>query len=85
MSEPDPVLARRARVSTIATIMQRTGYTLYAFATVVFFYGLFTDFSSRVATLIVIGLVAGSILLAPAIIVGYAVRAADRADRDDDW
>jgi hypothetical protein len=30
----------------------------------------------------VVALVAGSLVLAPAIVVGYAVRAADRDDRD---
>ena len=29
--------------------------------------------------------VAGSLVLAPAIVFGYAVKAADRADRDGSW
>lgn len=85
MAEPDPVLARRARIAQLASLGQRTGYLLYGAALVVFFYGLVAGFSDRVSTLIVGALVLGSVLLAPAIIAGYAVRAADRADRDDDW
>ena len=35
---------------------------------------------------IVIGtLIAGSVLLAPSIVLGYAVKAAERDDRDDSW
>jgi hypothetical protein len=30
-------------------------------------------------------LIAGSVVLAPAIVFAYAVKAADRADRDNDW
>jgi cation transporter-like permease len=85
VTDDDPILARRARAAALASLAQRGGYVLYGAALALFFYGLVAGFSRGVATLVVIALVAGSVLLAPAIIVGYAVRAADRADRDDDW
>ena len=85
MTDDDPVLARRARVATFARAGQRGGYILYGAALVVFFYGLIAGFSGRVSAVVVTALVAGSVLLAPAIIAGYAVRAAERADRDADW
>ena len=85
MTDDDPVLARRARVAALAQAGQRGGYILYGAALVGFFYGLIAGFSRDVSVVVVAALVAGSVLLAPAIIVGYAVRAADRADRDADW
>jgi len=47
----------------------------------VFFIGFAVGFHSAVATTVIIGLIAGSILLAPSIILGYAVKAAEREDR----
>lgn len=85
MIHDDPVLARRARISRWTDRAQRLGYLLYGSAMVVFFIGFIIGLSDTTVTVIVACLVAGSVVLAPAIIAGYAVRAADRADRDDDW
>jgi hypothetical protein len=43
--------------------------------------GLVGTFSTTVATGAIVCLIAGSIVLAPAIILGYAVNAAERDDR----
>jgi len=42
-------------------------------------------YASWLVTAIVACLLVGSVVLAPAIVFSYAVKAADRADRDDDW
>lgn len=81
----DPVLQRRARIAHLVEIGQRVGYGLFAFAVVLFFVGFGVGFTSGVVTAIVIALVGGSLVLAPAIVFGYAVKAADRADRDGSW
>ena len=44
-----------------------------------------TSFPSGVTTAATVCLVLGSVILAPAIVFGYAVKAADRADREHDW
>jgi hypothetical protein len=84
MSAPDPptdpVLIRRARAAHLADIGQRIGYALFGVAIVVFFYGLVTGFTGGVSRIVVGGVIAGSIVLAPAIIAGYAVKAAVRDD-----
>ena len=85
MTDEDPVLARRARVAALARAAQRGGYVIYGAALVSFFYGLIAGFSRGISSVVVTALIAGSVLLAPAIIAGYAVKAADRADRDADW
>ena len=87
MTDPstDPILAKRARIARLVSLGQRVGYGLFGLAVVAFLVGFVVGFEPWAVTLIVVALVVGSIVLAPAIVFGYAVRAADRADRDDDW
>jgi hypothetical protein len=80
----DPVLVRRARISRIVDIAQRVGYGLWLVAIVAFVVGAATEFRPFMTTLVVGCLIAGSVLLAPAIVIGYGVRAADRVDRGGD-
>ena len=82
-SPDDPVLARRARISRMAETAQRVGYGLWLVAIVVFVVGAVTEFRPAMVTIVIGGLVAGSVLLAPAIVIGYGVKAADRADRGE--
>jgi hypothetical protein len=78
----DPVLARRAQVARLASLGQRVGYALFAVAVVAFYVGFFAGFTTTVVTLIVACLAVGSVALAPAIVASYAVKAADREDRE---
>jgi len=81
----DPVLARRAQIARWVDLGQKVGYGLFGLAVVAFLVGFVVGLEDWVVTLIVACLVIGSIVLAPAIVFGYAVKAADRADRDGDW
>jgi hypothetical protein len=76
----DPVRARRATVAKWNTIATRLGYVLYAVAVIMFFVALATDFTSAKVTVITVAMIVGSVLLVPAIIVGYAVKAAEKED-----
>jgi hypothetical protein len=78
----DPVLVRRAQVARVAALGQRIGYALFAVAVVAFFAGFFAGFTTAVVTLIVATMAVGSVALAPAIVASYAVKAADREDRE---
>ena len=78
----DPTLIRRARIARLTRIGQRAGYGLLAAAVVAFAAGMVTGFTSAVAVVVVACLAAGSVVLAPAIVFGYAVRAAEREDRE---
>lgn len=82
MTSPDPVRARRQRISALALIANRVGYLLYAAAITLFVMAFAFGFNGAIVTLITICLVVGSILLAPAIVIGYAVKAAEREDRE---
>lgn len=81
-SPTDPVRERRARIAKLVEVGQRVGYTLFALAIVVFVIGFISGFEGIVGTTIVASIVIGSIVLAPAIVFGYAVKAAEREDRE---
>jgi len=78
----DPVRARRARIERATRRGQTAGYLCYLVAVIAFFVGFATDYSTALVALIVAGLAVGSILLLPSIILGYAVKAAEREDRE---
>jgi len=81
-SPNDPVRARRQRISSLVLIANRIGYLLYALAIALFVMAFAFGFNGVLVTLVTISLVVGSILLAPAIVLGYAVKAAEREDRE---
>ncbi|HEX4819295.1 MAG TPA: hypothetical protein VFV00_03740 [Acidimicrobiales bacterium] len=80
--EPDPVLARRARIARLTELGQRVGYGLFGVAIVVFVIGFVVGYSDFLVAVIVTSLGVGSVVLAPAIVFGYAVKAAEREDRE---
>ena len=80
--EPDPVLVRRAHIARLTELGQRIGYALFGVAIVVFIIGFVVGYSDVLVTVIVTSLGVGSVVLAPAIVFGYAVKAAEREDRE---
>lgn len=80
MTSDDAILATRAKALRLANLGQRIGYLLYGIAIVAFLVGLATDFTSTVATVATIGVIAGSVVLAPSILAAYSVKAAVRDD-----
>ena len=82
----DPVRARRARMARLAAGAKRAGYALFLVAVLAFTAGAARrDFGPPVITIVAVALGVGSLLLAPAIVIGYGVRAADREDRRSGW
>lgn len=84
MSDADPIAARRARIGLLAARARRAGYGLFAVAVAVFLAGLAAGLDDLVTVVVVGCLALGSALLAPAIVVGYGVAAAERDDRRGD-
>ena len=82
VTDADPVRARRARVARWSLLANRVGYLCFAVAVSVFVIGFAVGFSGPVVAVVVAALVVGSLLLAPAIMLGYAVKAAERDDRE---
>jgi len=80
--EPDPVLVRRARIARLTELGQRIGYALFGVAIALFIIGFAVGYSDVLVAIIVTSLGVGSVVLAPAIVFGYAVKAAEREDRE---
>jgi hypothetical protein len=81
----DPVLARRRQVARLVSLGQRVGYALLGIFCVLVIIGFPTQFPPVITVSAIACILVGSIVLAPAIVFGYAVKAADREDRDGDW
>ena len=78
----DPVRARRQQVALWTKRANRLGYLCFGIAIVTFVVGFIVSFNSTVSTIVVVSMIVGSLLLAPAIVLGYAVKAAEREDRE---
>ena len=85
MSRPpatvDPVRARRAQVARWVLLANRVGYLCYAVAMAVFIIAFAVGFHATLAGIVIGVFIAGSILLAPSIVLQYAVKAAEKDDR----
>ena len=79
-SSTDPVRIRRAKIAVWTKRANRLGYLLFAAAIALFIVAFVVDFNDTMVTFITICMVLGSILLAPAIVLGYAVKAAEKDD-----
>jgi len=77
------VLRRRAQLDRLASLGQRIGYGFMLIAVVAFFTGLATGYAVW-GPVVIASLVASTLTLAPAIVLGYAVKAAAREDREAD-
>jgi hypothetical protein len=78
----DPVRARRQQVARWSLLANRIGYLFLAVAVAVFVIGFALGFTPPVVAVVVTTLLIGSALLLPSIILGYAVKAAEREDRE---
>ena len=74
--------AGRVLKNPVKSYANRVGYLFVALAMALFFMAFLFGFTSVMATLVIMSLVIGCVLLAPSIILGYAVKAADRDDRE---
>jgi hypothetical protein len=78
----DPVRAQRAKVAKYNLLANRIGYLFYAVSISCFVMAFAFGFQGPLVTIVIATLIIGSILLAPSIIIGYAVKAAERDDRE---
>lgn len=79
-SSNDPVRSRRQTISRINDAANRLGYLLWAVAMVCFVAAFVVGFKGLLVNLVTACIIAGSICLAPSIIIGYAIKAAERDD-----
>ncbi len=79
----DPVVARRATVLRWCDRGQRFGYLCFGAAVLLFVVGFVVQFPAWLVDLIIGLMVVGSIVLLPAIILGYAAKAAEKEERGE--
>ncbi len=79
----DPILIKRAKIAKWALLANRVGYLFVALSMALFFMAFAFGFTAVMATLVIVTFVIGCVLLAPSIIVGYAVKGAYREDREN--
>ena len=82
MSSDDPVVAHRARLAVAVRIGKRVGYGALLVAIVAFAVGIATGFPRALVAVCIAGLVLSCIVLPVPIVMGYGIRAAERAERD---
>ena len=80
--EIDPSEPAVPQIAKWTLLANRVGYLFVALAMALFFIAFAVGFSPTMATLVIVSFVIGCVLLAPSIIVGYAVKAAERDDRE---
>lgn len=78
----DPVLVKRALISNWAKRASRLGYSFFAISTIAVIWGVTVEFTPNASRVASAGLIVGSIILAPAILVQYSVKAAVRDERE---
>ena len=59
----------------------RAGYVLFGLAVALFVVAFLVGFTGALVSAILTSMIAGSLLLAPAIVLGYAVKAAEKEDQ----
>jgi heme/copper-type cytochrome/quinol oxidase subunit 3 len=64
-------------------LANRVGYLFIALAMAAFVMAFALGFKGPLVTLVTVSLIAGCVLLAPSIVLGYAVKAAEREDREN--
>jgi len=79
---PDPVRQRRARIAKWTLLANRIGYLCFAVAIATYALTFAIGFTAMMSAIIVGAVIVGTVLLAPAIVLGYAVKAAERDDRE---
>jgi hypothetical protein len=79
----DPVRQRRSQIARLNQIANRIGYALFGIAMFCFVLAFIIGFEGPLVTTVTTCLIAGSVLLAPSIVIGYAVKAAERDDLEN--
>lgn len=82
MSAVDPIRARRARIARMTEMGQRVGYACFGVALIAFVVAFVRGFGGVMGAITIAALALGTLTLAPAIVFGYAVKAAEREDRE---
>jgi hypothetical protein len=77
----DAVRVTRARIAKYNLLANRIGYLFWAVAISCFVMAFAFGFKGPLVTAVTVFIIIGSILLAPAIVLGYAIKSAEKEDK----
>ena len=80
--DANSLLIRRQQASLIANTGRKIGYSIFFLSLIIFAIGLTVEFNNLVASTLTVLLILGSIVLAPSILLHYAVRGAEREEKE---
>jgi len=80
--DSNSLMLRRQQASLIANTGRKIGYSIFFLSLIIFTIGLTVEFNNLVARTLTVLLIMGSIVLAPSILLHYAVRGAEREERE---
>ena len=81
-NDSNSLAMRRQQASLIANTGRKIGYSIFFLSLIVFAIGLTVEFNDLVAKTLTVLLIVGSIVLAPSILLDYAVRGAEREEKE---
>ncbi|HTO01894.1 MAG TPA: hypothetical protein VL068_14590 [Microthrixaceae bacterium] len=79
----DPVFAKREKIRKFCDVGSQFGYSCFGVAVVMFVVAYLIDFPAWSVTIVLASMLIGSIVLLPAIVLGYGVKAADADDKGE--
>ena len=80
--DSNSLMLRRQQASLIANTGRKIGYSSFFLSLIIFAIGLTVEFNNLVARTLTVLLIMGSIVLAPSILLHYAVRGAEREEKE---
>ena len=81
-NDSEPLAMRREQASLIANTGRRIGYSIFFLSLIIFVIGFTVEFNNLVAKTLTVLLIVGSVVLAPSILLHYAVRGAEREEKE---
>ena len=80
--DSNSLMLRRQQASLIANTGRKIGYSIFFLSLIIFAIGLTVEFNNLVARTLTVLLIMGSIVLAPSILLHYAVRGSEREEKE---
>ena len=80
--DSNSLMMRRQQASLIANTGRKIGYSIFFLSLIIFAIGLTVEFNNLVARTLTVLLIMGSVVLAPSILLHYAVRGAEREEKE---
>ena len=81
-SDSNSLAIRRKQASLIANTGRKIGYSIFFLALIIFAIGFTVEFNNLVAKTLTVLLIVGSVVLAPSILLHYAVGGAEREENE---